>query len=81
MQEKCTLDIDDAEVYLIPQKEAGIGANLGTSHRLGTNFQPNMETFREENCNDGDLTNKHWDTDQYHPTSMGFADIAKMNLW
>ena len=34
MQEKCTLDIDDAEVYLIPQKEAGLGANLGTSWRL-----------------------------------------------
>eukprot|EP00435_Cladocopium_sp_Y103_P034330 s98_g8.t2 len=30
MQEKCTLDIDDAEVYLIPQKEAG-NLHLGAS--------------------------------------------------
>ena len=33
MQEKCTLDIDDAEVYLIPQKEAGIFLRI-SEHRI-----------------------------------------------
>ena len=40
MQEKCTLDIDDAEVYLIPQKEV----QLKTSNWEGE--QDNYGAFR-----------------------------------